>query len=67
MSTMKATMPIIRSGAVSPSACAMPSMVPVMMPGIASGGVVKDHLHLGGADAERRFTDRGRHRAQRGA
>ena len=34
---MKATMPIIRSGAVSPSACAMPMIVPVMMPGIASG------------------------------
>ena len=34
---MKATMPIISSGAVSPSACAMPMIVPVMIPGIASG------------------------------
>ena len=30
-------MPIISSGAVSPSACAMPMIVPVSMPGIASG------------------------------
>ena len=37
MSTMKATMPIISSGAVSPSACAMPMIVPVRMPGMASG------------------------------
>jgi len=37
MSTMKATMPIISSGAVSPSACAMPMMAPVNMPGIANG------------------------------
>ena len=36
-STMKATMPIISSGAVSPSAWAIPMMVPVSMPGIASG------------------------------
>ena len=34
---MKATMPMSSSGAVSPSACAMPMMVPVMMPGMASG------------------------------
>jgi hypothetical protein len=34
---MKATMPIISSGAVSPSACAMPMIVPVRMPGMASG------------------------------
>ena len=34
---MKATMPIISSGAVSPSARAMPMMVPVSMPGMASG------------------------------
>jgi hypothetical protein len=37
MSTMKATMPIISSGADSPSARAMPMMVPVNMPGSASG------------------------------
>ncbi len=36
-STMNATMPIIRSGADSPSALAMPMIVPVSMPGIASG------------------------------
>ena len=30
-------MPIISSGAVSPSAWAMPMMVPVMTPGMASG------------------------------
>ena len=36
-STMKATMPIISSGADSPSARAMPMMVPVSMPGMASG------------------------------
>ena len=36
-STMKATMPIISSGAVSPRAWAMPMMAPVSMPGIASG------------------------------
>ena len=34
---MNATMPIISSGAVSPSAWAMPMMVPVSIPGIASG------------------------------
>ena len=34
---MKATMPINSSGAVSPSACAMPIIDPVNMPGIASG------------------------------
>ena len=34
---MKATIPIIRSGALSPSARAMPMMVPVSMPGSASG------------------------------
>jgi len=37
MSTMKATMPIISSGAVSPKAWAMPMMVPVSIPGSASG------------------------------
>ena len=36
-STMKATMPIISSGADSPSARAMPMMAPVSMPGRASG------------------------------
>ena len=36
-STTKATMPIISSGAVSPSAWARPMMVPVRMPGMASG------------------------------
>ena len=36
-STMNATMPIISSGADSPSAWAMPMIVPVNMPGIASG------------------------------
>jgi hypothetical protein len=30
-------MPISSSGAVSPSACARPMMVPVRMPGMASG------------------------------
>ena len=30
-------MPIMISGAVSPSACAMPMIVPVKIPGIASG------------------------------
>ena len=40
MSTMKATMPIMSSGAVSPSACAMPMMVPVMMPGILTGTII---------------------------
>ena len=34
---MNATMPIISSGADSPSARAMPMIVPVSMPGIASG------------------------------
>ncbi len=34
---MKAIMPIIKSGAVSPMACAMPMMVPVSMPGMANG------------------------------
>ena len=34
---MNAFMPIISSGAVSPSACAMPMIVPVRMPGSASG------------------------------
>ncbi len=34
---MNATMPIMSSGAVSPSARAMPMMVPVRMPGSASG------------------------------
>ncbi len=34
---MKATMPIISSGADSPSARAMPMIAPVSMPGIASG------------------------------
>jgi hypothetical protein len=34
---MKATMPIISSGADSPRARAMPMMVPVSIPGIASG------------------------------
>ena len=34
---MKARMPIISSGAVSPSARAMPMIVPVRMPGSASG------------------------------
>ena len=34
---MKARMPIMRSGAVSPSARAMPMIVPVSMPGRASG------------------------------
>src|SRR5690606_33350585 len=37
MSTIKATMPIINSGAVSPRAWAMPMMAPVSMPGIARG------------------------------
>src|SRR5690606_5769587 len=37
MSTMKATMPIINSGAGSPRAWAMPMMAPVSMPGIARG------------------------------
>ena len=37
MSTMKATMPIISSGAVSPKARARPRMVPVKIPGTASG------------------------------
>ena len=36
-STMKATMPIIRRGAVSPSARAMPTIAPVNIPGRASG------------------------------
>ena len=36
---MKARMPIISSGAVSPSARAMPMIVPVRMPGIASGTI----------------------------
>jgi len=36
-STINATIPIINNGAVSPSACAIPIMVPVSMPGIASG------------------------------
>ena len=36
-SAMKATMPIISNGAVSPSARAMPMIEPVRMPGIASG------------------------------
>ena len=34
---IKAFMPIKSSGAVSPSACAMPMMVPVRMPGMARG------------------------------
>ena len=34
---MKAFIPIRRSGAVSPSACANPMIVPVRMPGSASG------------------------------
>jgi len=34
---IKARMPIISSGAVSPSARAMPMIVPVRMPGSASG------------------------------
>ena len=37
MSTMNATIPIMRSGAVSPRARAIPMMAPVRMPGIASG------------------------------
>src|SRR5690606_24996713 len=37
MSTMKATMPITSSGAVSPSACAMAMIVPVRTPGMARG------------------------------
>jgi len=37
VSTIKATIPIINSGAVSPSACAIPIIVPVNMPGIAKG------------------------------
>ena len=37
MSTMNATMPIMSSGADSPSARAIPMMVPVSMPGMASG------------------------------
>src|SRR5690606_26475873 len=36
-SAIKATMPIIRSGAVSPIARASPKIVPVMMPGMDSG------------------------------
>jgi len=34
---MNATMPIINSGAVSPSAWAMPMIAPVSIPGMASG------------------------------
>ena len=37
ISTMKATIPIINSGAVSPKARAMPIIVPVSMPGRARG------------------------------
>ena len=37
ISTINATMPIMRSGAVSPRALAMPIMVPVSIPGIARG------------------------------
>ena len=37
MSTIKATIPIISSGAVSPRARAIPIIVPVSMPGSASG------------------------------
>ena len=37
ISTTKATIPIIRSGAVSPSARAIPMIGPVKIPGIASG------------------------------
>ena len=37
MSTIKATMPIMRSGADSPRARAMPMMVPVSIPGRARG------------------------------
>ena len=37
MSTIKATMPIISKGADSPSARAMPMIVPVSMPGKARG------------------------------
>ena len=37
MSTMNTTMPIMSSGADSPSARAIPMMVPVSMPGMASG------------------------------
>ena len=36
-STIKATMPIISSGAVSPKARAMPKIVPVSIPGMARG------------------------------
>ena len=38
-STTNATIPIISSGAVSPIACAIPMIVPVKIPGIASGRV----------------------------
>ena len=37
MSAMNATIPIISSGAVSPSARAIPIIAPVSMPGRASG------------------------------
>ena len=36
-STIKAIIPIIKSGAVSPSACANPIIAPVKIPGIARG------------------------------
>ena len=63
---MKARMPIISSGAVSPSARAMPMIVPVRMPGKRQRKhVLEGHLHLRRADAERGIADRRRHRLDR--
>ena len=60
-------MPIISRGAVSPSAWAMPIMVPVRMPGRASGRTwCATVCSLRGTDAQGRLPDRGRHGAQGG-
>ncbi len=60
-------MPIISSGAVSPSARAMPMIVPVSMPGIASGSTWWDTIWIFEApmpSAASRID--GGHRLQRG-
>ncbi len=61
-------MPIISSGADSPSARAMPMMAPVSIPGMRQRQhVVGNGLHLRRAHAQRRLANRGRHGLERSA
>ncbi len=67
-STMNATMPIISKRRGFAQRAAMPMIVPVSIPGISKRKhVMRNHLNLRRAHAQRRFADRRRHALQRGA